>query len=433
MKVAIVGYGIEGESNYKYWSKLTDDITIVDENINPSREIPKGAEVILGPGSMEKLKGYDLVVRTAGLSPRKIKTDGKIWSSTNEFFSKCLAPIIAITGTKGKGTTSSLIAKIMEETGKKVWLLGNIGIAPLNELENILPQDVVVFEISSFQLWDVEFSPHIAVILPIEPEHLDVHDDFSDYLYAKSNIRKYQNKSDICIFNAQDKNSRLAANVTDTGILVAYGEKDGEGVYVENELFYIKEQKICSTSELKLLGKHNIENACAAMTASYYAGASIKDLESGLRNFSGLPHRLEFVRTFKGVDYYNDSCATAPSATAAAIKSFDRPKLIIIGGKHKGGPLDKMIESINLKKDTLKEIVLIGSSREYFYDNLSTACPNIKITMLDYQTMPDIVDYVYKNSAVGDVVLLSPGCASFDMFKDYYERGNQFRDCVNKL
>lgn len=433
MKVAIVGYGLEGESNYKYWSKLTDDITIVDENLNPSRLIPEDAKTILGPGSTEKLQGYDLVVRTAGLSPKKIKTDGKIWSSTNEFFSKCHAPIIAVTGTKGKGTTSSLISKIMEETGKKVWLLGNIGIAPLGELNNIAPDDIVVFEISSFQLWDIEYSPHIAVILPIEPEHLDVHDDFSEYLNAKSNIRKYQKESDLCIYNSKDKNARIASESSSKGKSIAYGNENDDGVYVKNNTFYINEQKICPVSDLKLIGKHNIENACAAMTAAFYSGATIANLKNGLAKFGGLPHRLEYVRTIKGVDYYNDTCATAPSATAAAIRSFDKPEIIIIGGKHKGGPLEQMIEAINKKRKYIKEIVLIGASREEFFQKLKVLCPGVKITKLDYQTMPEIVNYVYNNSIQGDVVLLSPGCASFDMFKDYYDRGNQFKDCVNGI
>ena len=433
MKVAILGYGVEGESNYKYWMNLTDDVTIVDENLKPSREIPQKAKTILGPGSTENLFGYDLVIRTAGMSPKKIKTDGKIWSSSNEFFSKCLAPIIAVTGTKGKGTTSSLIAKIMEETGKKVWLLGNIGIAPLGELDKIRPEDIVVFEISSFQLWDIEYSPHIAVILPIEPEHLDVHDDFSDYLIAKSNIRKYQTGSDICIYNSRDKNSRLASQSSDKGKAIAYGDEKDEGVYVKNGIFYINEQKICAVSEMKLIGQHNIENVCAAMTASYHAGATIENLKNGLGKFGGLPHRLEFVRQVGGVDYYNDTCATAPSATAAAIKSFDKPEIVIIGGKHKGGPLDQMIEAINLKKEEIKELILIGASREEFYNTLTTACPGIKLTKLDYQTMEEIVEYASNNSKEGYVVLLSPGCASFDMFKDYYDRGDQFKDCVNKL
>lgn len=433
MKVAIVGYGLEGESNYKYWSKLTDDITIVDENLNPSRLIPEDAKTILGPGSTEKLQGYDLVVRTAGLSPKKIKTDGKIWSSTNEFFSKCPAPIIAVTGTKGKGTTSSLIAKIMEETGKKIWLLGNIGIAPLNELENIESQDLVVFEISSFQLWDAEFSPHISVILPIEPEHLDVHDDFSDYLYAKSNIRKYQSETDICIYNSKDKNSRFAAEVSNKGKLIPYGLKNSGGVYVQDGNFYIEEQKICSVSTMKLIGKHNVDNACAAMTAAYYSGASIDNIKDGLSKFSGLPHRLEFVRTVDGVDYYNDTCATAPSATAAAIKSFDKPEVIIIGGKHKGGPLDQLIDSINSNKNKIRQLILIGASREDFFEILSKNCTEVKIIKTDYKKMFEIVKYASEISKSGDVVVLSPGCASFDMFKDYYDRGNQFKDCVNKL
>lgn len=433
MRVAIVGYGVEGESNYQYWSSLTDDITIVDENLNPTKALPVGVKTILGPGSLDNLYGYDLVVRTAGMPPRNIKTDAKIWSSTNEFFSQCPAKIIGVTGTKGKGTTSSLIASIMEETGKRVWLVGNIGIPPLEKLADISPEDVVVFELSSFQLWDLEFSPHVAVVLPIEPEHLDVHEDFEEYIEAKGGIARNQLEGDICIFYPQDANSRKVAEQSSKGHKVEYTTDKSGGAYIENGSFMIDEHLICSTSSLHLLGNHNLENACASITASYYSGASIEEIAKGIESFRGLPHRLEYVKEVRGVEYYNDTCATAPAATAAAIMSFDKPEIIIIGGKHKGGPLESLHEAINIKKDFIKEIVLIGASRHFFYNEIASKNSDIKLTVLEAITMQEIVNYTASIADSGDVVLLSPACASFDMFKDYYDRGNQFKDCVNSL
>lgn len=434
MKIAIAGYGVEGEANYRYWSSLGgNDITIVDEKEVPSKELPGGSKTLLGPGVFEKLDGFDLVVRTAGLAPRKIKTDGKVWSSTNEFFKRCSAPIVGVTGTKGKGTTSSLIASILRATGRKVWLIGNIGIAPLDKLAEIEPDDIVVFEMSSFQLWDIERSPHVAVVLPVEAEHLDVHLDLNEYVMAKAQIRAHQTDADVCVYHYEDVNSNKIAHVSDKGKLMRYGIQDDGGVYSKNGYFYKNEQIICSTSALQLIGQHNIDNANAAISATLVFGASNDAIEQGLRDFKGLPHRLEYVKTVGGVDYYNDSCATAPAATAAAIYSFDKPEVVIIGGKHKGGGMEALVNAVIDKGDMVREVILIGASRHEFYDVFSKAGVVNNVSVLDSQNLAEIVNYASSKAEVGDVVVLSPACASFDMFKDYYDRGNQFKEAVNNL
>ncbi|HWT40521.1 MAG TPA: Mur ligase family protein, partial [Dongiaceae bacterium] len=205
MKIAIAGYGLEGEANYLYWSKdVANELTIVDESTVPSHPLPDGVSTILGEGAFQKLDGFDMVIRTAGLAPYKIATNGKIWSATNEFFAKCPASIIGVTGSKGKGTTSSLIASMLEKAGKKVWLVGNIGLPALDVLEKIQPDDIVVYELSSFQLWDLEKSPHIAVVLFIEQEHLDVHRSMEEYVEAKGQIAYHQTPQDTLIYNAEN-------------------------------------------------------------------------------------------------------------------------------------------------------------------------------------------------------------------------------------
>jgi len=433
MKIAIAGYGVEGESNYRYWAKdPSNDITIVDEQLVPKHPLPDGAKTLLGPGVFEKLDGFDLIVRTAGLAPYKIKTDGKIWSATNEFFAKSPAQIIGVTGTKGKGTTTSMIASIFEAAGKKVWLVGNIGIAAIDILDQVQPDDIVAFEMSSFQLWDMERSPHVAVVLLIEPDHLNVHEGMEDYVRAKGAIRRFQTDSDVCIYHPTNHFSDEIAHSSDQGILRRYSIPDDGGVYIKEGSFWQGEQIICSVDALQLIGDHNKENACAAITAALTCGIPTEAIEQGLRNFKGLPHRTEFVRNLDGVDYYNDSFSSAPAATVAAIRSFTQPEIVILGGTDKGGEFNDLAQAIN-ERHNIKELVIIGEIKQKLRDELASYGVTAQMTIFEGKTMPEIVDYCRSRAESGDVIVLSPGCASFDMFRDFYDRGDQFRAYVQSL
>jgi len=433
MKIAIAGYGIEGQANYAYWSKdPSHEMTIVDEAEHPKFDVPEGATTILGADAFSKLQGFDLVIRTAGLARRKITTDGKIWTATNEFFAHCPAPIIGVTGTKGKGTTTSLIASICEAAGKKVWLVGNIGTAALDILDQIQPDDVVAFELSSFQLWDLERSPQVAVVLLIEPDHLNVHDDMEDYVRAKGAIRRYQTDGDVCVYHPTNSYSYDIAHGSDQGNIMRYAIPDDGGVYVKDNAFWSGEQYICSVDALQLIGEHNRENACAAITAALSYGIEVSAIEAGLRQFQGLPHRTEFVRSLGGVDYYNDSFSSAPAATVAAIRSFTQPEILILGGIDKGGDFSELAVAIN-ERDNIKELILIGEIRHKLRDELASKGVTAHMTIFDGRTMPEIVDHARGSATEGDVIVLSPACASFDMFKDFYDRGDQFRAYVNSL
>ncbi len=432
MKIAIAGYGLEGEANYRYWSAdAANELTIVDER-QPGREIPSGAETIIGDGAFEKLDGFDLVIRTAGLAPYKIKTDGKIWSATNEFFAQCPAPIIGVTGTKGKGTMSSLIAAIFEAAGKKAWLVGNIGISAIDALGEVGSEDIVVFELSSFQLWDLERSPQTAVIGLIEPDHLNVHVDMEDYVNAKGHIRSHQKDGDVCIYHPTNHYSHQLATSVSAGTITRYAIPDDGGVYERDGEFLQKGDVICPTDLLQLIGQHNIENACAAISVARAHGVSIDAIEEGLKSFKGLPHRLEYVRKFAEVDYYNDSFSSAPPATVAALKSFEQPEIVIIGGVDKANDFSIAIDTIR-SKTNVKEVILIGEMRQKLAGQFAQAGVSAKVTVLDATNMNDIVSYARQVAVPGDVVLLSPGTASFDMFKDFYDRGDQFRNVVNSL
>ena len=432
MKIAIAGYGQEGKSSYKYWSAdPKNELTVFDENKIDQME-PDGVFAIIGSDAFSQLNGYDLVIRTAGLAPSKIVTDGKIWSATNEFFAKCPAPIIGVTGTKGKGTTASLIASIFEAAGKKVWLLGNIGTPSLDALGEIKADDIVVYELSSFQLWDLESSPHVAVVLLIEPDHLNVHTDFGDYVDAKSNIRRFQKSGDLCVFNPANELSLQIANVSSEGKAVRYAVPDDGGVYVKEDAFYENEHKICSIDALQLIGNHNVENACAALTVARFYKLTDTDIESGLRKFQGLPHRIEFIREIDGVKYYNDSFSSAPSATIAAIKSFEQPEILILGGIDKGADFSELADAI-ANQNNIKSVIIMGEIRHKLAETIKQVSPSLQVETTDLTTLQPIIELAKSYARSGDVVVMSPGCASFDMFINFYDRGNQFRDIVNSL
>jgi UDP-N-acetylmuramoylalanine--D-glutamate ligase len=432
MKIAIAAYGLEGQASYRYYSKdPSNDITIFDQN--PDFVGPEGVSTVVGPDAWDKINDdYDLILRSPPISPYLLHSKAKVWSGTNEFFAKSPATIIGVTGTKGKGTTSSMIASILEAAGKKVWLIGNIGKPALDVLPEVKDDDVIVYEMSSFQLWDMQKSPHIAVVLPIEPDHLNVHRDMDDYVTAKGHIRLHQTADDICIYHPHNDYARQIAESNTVAAKERYAIEDDGGAYLKDDAFYAGEQFICSVDVMQVPGMHNIENACAAVSVALQMGISNEDIAQGLRNFKGLPHRLEFVRELKGVDYYNDSFSSAPGATIAAINAFTRPELLVLGGIDKGADFHDLIQTIK-SHGNVKELVLIGEIRHKLQSLFAYAGVAAKITVFDGRTMPEIVDYLASQAVSGDVVLLSPGCASFDMFHDFYERGTQFRSVVNAL
>ncbi|NTW61821.1 UDP-N-acetylmuramoyl-L-alanine--D-glutamate ligase [Candidatus Saccharibacteria bacterium] len=427
MNIAIAGYGVEGESNYKYFSRdPSNTITIVDDKV-PTLPVPLDVKTNFYEGAMQELAGFDLVVRTAGLNPNKIETDGKVWSATNEFFEKCPAQIIGITGTKGKGTTASLITNILEVSGKKVWLVGNIGRAALDVLDDVRAEDIVVYELSSFQLWDIEKSPHIAVVLFIEGEHLDVHKDINEYILAKANITKFQTSQDIVVYNKHNDYAKDISVTSLSSTKVPY--QDEHYAHVKDGNFWYGEQIICSTSSLKILGKHNHDNACAAIDVVWQYGVRPAEIEKGLAFFSGLPHRLKFVREVHGVKYYDDSIATTPSAAIAALRAFSSPKVIILGGSSKGADFTDL--AYELKEHSVAAI-LMGDEA----GNMAKVFNHVGFR--DYEIIDDpkmevVVERAHNLARKGDVVLLSPATASFGLFKNYSDRGDQFIDAVNSL
>lgn len=427
MKIAIAGYGVEGEANYAYWAKdPANELTIVDER-EPSMTPPEGATVLIGSDKLKALQGYDLVIRTAGLAPYKLATDGKVWSGTNEFFAKCPALIIGVTGSKGKGTTASLIASILEAAGKKVWLVGNIGKPAISVVDQIRPTDIVVYELSSFQLWDLQASPHVAVVLYIEREHLDVHRSMQEYVEAKAQITRWQGPEDRLVYNVTNEYAQAIAQ-TSQAHKVPYPSNDA--AHIRDDYFYYDGQRLCLTSALQIPGAHNLSNAVAAIDAAWEYVQDPAAIEAGLRAFKGLPHRLAFVRNVDGIDYYDDSIATTPGSAIAAMRAFKgRSQVLILGGSPKGSDFSSVAAEA-LQHDV--RVLLIGDET----DRIAEALDSVGFTnyeRVDGGSMTKLVRRAAEIAQPGGVVLLSPAAASFGLFKNYVDRGEQFISAVNGL
>ena len=426
MKVAIAWYGAEGQSSYRYYTMRGDDVTIVTPKVATEYPIPEGAKIITGEDAFDRLDDFDLVVRSANIRPDRLKTNGKVWSATNEFFAMCPAPIIGVTGTKGKGTTCSFITSILREAGKTTHLVGNIGVAPLDVLSQVAADDVVVFELSSFQLWDIEKSPHIAVVLMIEPDHLDVHATMQEYITAKAGIVRYQTTDDVVICHPLNKEANGIADQS-RGRKYHYADSGLDEIYIRDNNFYRNDQRICGTNAVKLKGDFNLENACGAISAALQYTEDYQAVERGLMKFTGLPHRLKFVREVAGVKWYDDSIATTAGSAIAAMKSFQEPKVIILGGSDKGTAYDEVVTTA---KYTRTQVIAIGQTGEH----IAQLCQQAGVVVRRVAGgMNEVVAAASESAGDGSVVILSPASASFDQYNNYADRGNQFVEAVNRL
>ncbi|MBW4061856.1 UDP-N-acetylmuramoyl-L-alanine--D-glutamate ligase [Candidatus Saccharibacteria bacterium] len=433
MKTAILGFGVEGQVSAEYWAQLGADITICDENVD--LKVPSGWSAQLGSTWLDNLDQYDVLVRTPALRPDRIAdanagTDltAKTTSGLREFMAKCPAQIIGVTGTKGKGTTTMLIAKMCEAAGRNVFVGGNIGLPPLSFLDEVTADDLVVLELSSFQLFDATVSPHIAVCLMVVPEHLNWHRDFAEYAAAKGNIFAHQTAGDLAVYYPRnDTSSQLVA--LSPGHHVPYLE--APGAIIDGDYVKIDDQTICRTDEIGLLGPHNQQNIAAAITAVWeLLDHNTQAIAGVVRDFKGLEHRLELAGVYQGVRYYDDSFATTPETAIAAIQAFAGEKVVILGGADKGASYDELAGVVEDTK--VIHALLIGEQAP----RLATALDKAGFshyTVVKWQGMDSLVQTASHLVEPGDVVLLSPGCASFGLFTNYKDRGNQFMAAVHAL
>ncbi|MBO4915483.1 MAG: UDP-N-acetylmuramoyl-L-alanine--D-glutamate ligase [Oscillospiraceae bacterium] len=399
-----------------------------------------GAELRLGDNYLKDI-GADVIFRTPGMRPDvpellAAKEKGStVTSEMQVFFEACPCPIIAVTGSDGKTTTTTVISEFLREAGKKVWLGGNLGHPLLAEADRIAPEDYAVVELSSFQLLDMTRSPHIAVITNLAPNHLDVHRDMDEYIAAKKNIFLHQNTLDTAIFNLDNDITRALSEQAPASVrLFSRRSEVADGAFVRDGAIWLRrggeEREVLKTAEIRIPGQHNVENYCAAVAA---VDGLVPDevIRKVAREFSGVEHRIELVRERRGVRWYNDSIASSPTRTIAGLRSFPEKVILIAGGYDKHIPFAPLAPEI---VEHVKLLILCGATA----DAIRAAVTGFEgyrgePEMVECKTLQEAVDLASVRAEKGDVVTLSPACAAFDQFKNFMERGKVFKQMVNAL
>jgi len=356
------------------------------------------------------------------------------------FFERLKAKSIGITGSAGKTTTTTLVGEIALQAchaEQKAWIGGNIGTPLINDLNAIQPQDIVVLELSSFQLELMSISPSIAAVTNITPNHLDRHGTMHAYTQAKAHILNYQSSTDTAILNREDAGAwNLRESVR--GNLISFGIEPSSssfGTFLQDECICINDQgtiqQLCETTHIHLPGKHNLMNALAASAIACAAGFSHEAIQTGIDHVKGIPHRLEFVRRWHGADWYNDSIATTPERTMAAIRSFKQPLVLLLGGRDKKLPWMDLAAEMHQRVD---HIILFGEAADLIYAALANYEHNqFPYTLEKHTSLPEAMQAAVEIVDQGDVVLLSPGGTSYDAFKDFEERGELFKNIVESF
>jgi UDP-N-acetylmuramoylalanine--D-glutamate ligase len=448
-KVTIVGLGREGTALARFLVGQGAKVTVTDtknehqlkEAVNELANLP--VRYRLG-GHPEDVLQADVMFVSPGV-PRQIpilvearKRGVALSSETALFFSLCRAPIIGITGSSGKTTTTSLVGEIMKEEGYRTFVGGNIGSPLIECVEQIEPSHKVVMELSSFQLEAMDESPHIAAVLNLSPNHLDRHQSMDDYVAAKKNIVRFQTPGDYAVLNADQQLTRGLAEDTAGEIMLFSREQEvPQGAFVDNGHIVAawsgERHIVCATSEMRLLGLHNLENVLAACAVSAPAGAQTESMRKAVTTFRGVEHRLELVAEIDGVRFYDDSIATSPQRTMAALESFSDPIVLLAGGREKHLPLEALGQLI-LEK--VKAIVLFGEAAPLLERAISHAQDGQTASSLAVHRssgLQEAVNTAFEIAEAGDIVLLSPACTSYDMYGDFAERGDHFKVLVREL
>ena len=449
-KVLVVGTGKSGIAATQLLLRTGKMPVLFDSNaeldkdeilgkLSLSGDEKKQVEIVLGDLTEEEKKELSGVVLSPGVPTdtefvNDLRNRGLLISGEIELaFEQEKGAVLAITGTNGKTTTTTLLGEIMKATGKKTFVVGNIGNPYTLEAEKTDADSVTVAEISSFQLETIHtFRPRVSSILNITPDHLNRHHTMENYVKAKQDITKNQTKEDYCVLNAEDPyTDAFLEQCPATVILFSSQRELADGYFYADECIYKavqgKKQKLMNIHEMRLLGMHNVENVMAAIAMADAYGADMEVILNVVRDFKAVEHRIEYVITVRGVDYYNDSKGTNPDAAIKGIGAMVKPTYLIGGGYDKQSEYDEWIESFGGK---VRKLVLLGQTREKIAD-----CAK-KHGFTDYIFVDDLqqaVDYCAEHAKEGEAVLLSPACASWGMFPNYEVRGKMFKDMVNAL
>lgn len=444
-KTAVIGLAVSNTPLIRYLVEQGAQVTVFDKKSAAELQDYMGKlsdlklEYCLGDDYLSHLRGFDYIYVTPGMKKdlpelQKARAEGAIFSSEMElFFEKCPGRITGITGSSGKTTTTTLIGLMMASAFPATFIGGNIGRSLMDQLPLMNASSKVVLELSSFQLQTVSRSPQLAVITNVTPNHLDIHASMEEYIEAKSNILQYQSAEDIAILNYDNEITRsLSTKVKGKLYYFSRLKPQDEGAYLEGDKLIIRlhgQTEILTTRErLKLLGDHNVENILTASLAARINGVPLKNLTPIVEEFSGVEHRLEFVRERNGVLFYNDSISTTPDRAIAGLMAMTRPTILIAGGYDKHLPFDKLASVI---VNHCKLLIVIGVTAPQIIAAVRKCQKDFPITSAE--TFEDAVKIATKLARPGQVVLLSPACASYDMFKNYQERGALFKSLVNAI
>ncbi|WP_196049080.1 UDP-N-acetylmuramoyl-L-alanine--D-glutamate ligase [Clostridium saudiense] len=442
--VAVVGIGVSNIPLINFLVRLGAEVTAFDmKEENELGKIAsefksKGVKLELGKGYLEKLTGFEVVFKTPSMridceALVRAKNEGAyITSEMEEFVKYCKGKIYGVTGSDGKTTTTTIISKLLEAQGYKTWVGGNIGTPLFSNIEEINADDMVVLELSSFQLMTMDSPIDVAVVTNLAPNHLDMHKDMQEYIDAKKNIFLYQNEDNVLVLNRENE--------------ITYGfEKEAKGhvrefsskrvitngSYYKDGTLYLEGKEVCKKNDIVIKGMHNVENYLAAFIATK-DDVEIETMKKVAETFAGVEHRCELVREIDGVKYYNDSIASSPTRTLAGLFAFEKKVILIAGGYDKHIPFEPLAEQ---GYPFIKEIILMGDTRYLIkeaFDKLKDE-KGIEVPSIMVNSLEEAVIKAKEIAKEGDIITLSPACASFDMFPNFAVRGNKFKEIVNNI
>ena len=443
-RVAVVGIGVSNIPLINFLLKLGAKVSAFDiKSEEDLGEVAiefknKGVKLILGEGYLNKLTGFDVIFKTPSMridseALIRAKNEGTyITSEMEEFIKYCKGKIFAITGSDGKTTTTTIISKLLLEEGYKTWVGGNIGTPLFAQIENIKSEDMVVLELSSFQLMTINCQIDIAVCTNLAPNHLDMHTDMQEYIDSKKNIFLYQEPNDVLVINKENEITYNFRNEA-KGEVREFSSKEAldKGAYFNNGILYVDGKEVCRKDSIVIKGMHNVENYLAAFIATKDY-VSLQSMKKVAESFNGVEHRCELIRELDGVKYYNDSIASSPTRTLAGLRAFEKEVILIAGGYDKKIPFEPLA---NEGYPYIKELILMGQTKDKIkevFDKLQKE-RGIKVNISFVKDLSEAVNKARELAKSTDIVTLSPACASFDMYANFAVRGNHFKKLVKEL